>query len=396
MARVPAAAHANGSASPRASATASIIGPSLRASPSADAPPAKKSPFPSLAEQIAGLGQRRRKLTTGIETLDTDTRGGIPLGTIVTLQGPPGGGKTGLAAQLAEHFARAGVQVRVVAADEPAAGWLVRFGQHNRIARDDLEAGEPDAKAKLAEAIGQLPLVVVDTDLSDTTVEQVAETMTEPGVIFVDLLQTALVAGSLDADSPKARVDLMMAAAKRLANRDGHLVILLSEVSRGAYRSRNARDHVNPLSAGKESGSIESRSSAVYHLTNVPKGDGDVDVIVAKGRFHREKTPFRLMLDRDLATFTEIARPDADDDAPTPSKKGAEGALDDVKQRVLDAVAKNPAQLTSANRIHAAIGGTRKLVMRAVRELIDDGVMPPLGSVTTALTAVARRGDPNA
>ncbi len=322
--------------------------------------------WPSLRDQILTIAPPKRRLRTGIATIDDATRGGIPMGSFVTLQAPPGAGKTTLASQLARHWAKEGETVRIYAADEGAEGWLTRIGQNEGLVREDMENGDTDARLALASKTEGWDLVIVDADGTDAPLDDVVASLEKPSVIFVDLIQTARMSAASGEETPKARVDRVTTYFKHVANKHGHLVIGLSEVGRGAYRSGRAEDRVDPLAAGKESGSIESRSWMVLHLSSVKDGNGAVDAEIAKNRFG-SKTKFRLSLDRDRALFTEV-------DLPEETRQSKAEKYESLKAKIVAVVRAN-SSLTSSNGIHRVVGGNKAETLEAVNELMELGII---------------------
>ncbi len=312
------------------------------------------------------------RLVTGWRTFDDATRGGIPAGKLVTIVGQPGIGKTTVCVELAINAARAGIHVATLAADEEADGLLVRHGQVLGLAREDLEDGNRAACERLAAELDGLPrLALYDADEGDHTINSVAELLAKraagaPALLIVDSIQTARATGSELAEGPRARVDAIVNALRFAAKR-GLIVIATSEAGRAAYRSKRADDQINPLAAGKESGSIEYRSHAVLVMTAVDGEPGAIDVVVPKCRFGR-KVPFRLRQDFARATFAEIARPDDDEQ----TEAAIEGQLALAKGRLRKALAKHT-RCTSKNMVCKIAKGTRADNLAAFNELEADG-----------------------
>lgn len=329
-----------------------------KASP-ASPPGAPREVGPTLVQRIANLGVVRARLSTGIPTLDTSTRGGLPVGRVVGIGGAPGAGKTMLLAQLAIRWALEGVAVCFLASDEEAEGILIRWGQALGFDLDKLESGDAETKAQLREALAALPLLLLDAEDEDPpiTIEVASARLRElrgdraASVLMGDSIQTLAVEGIADVDNPRGRIDLVMRAAKRAAKRDGHLVLVSSELARGSYRSKNAAEQINDLAAFKESGSIEYLVSAGLVLRSVEGSSNLVDVTVPKNRIGRgahAKAPFRLVLDFARATLTETELP-----AGTPDKTCADRDQQ-LRRAVVHAVATNP-KLHSRNQIIGAI-----------------------------------------
>lgn len=330
------------------------------------------------ADRARRLGGRRILLPTGFETFDRATRGGPATRKLVVFGGAPGAGKTTFVVQLARRFAKQGVPVAIVAADEDADGLLVRWGQAEGIAREDLENGTDAAREQLATSLGELPhFLLVDAEEDSSTVEDVSERLKEiaggkPAVLVVDSLQTLRTRTSADADNPRARIDGVVAVLKRAAKEGGHLVLATCELARGAYRSQNAADRIEDLAAFKESGGIEYGATTLLVLRSV-KGEEDlVDVTMPKNRMG-QKLPFRLKLNFRLAEFTEVPMPD-ESDAGTRTERTEEERVARARDRVLRALRDNT-DLRSKNDVSRKAGGNRQDNFGALADLLEEGAL---------------------
>lgn len=306
-------------------------------------------------------------LPTPFPALDRATRGGLRPGKLLILAGAPGAGKTSLAVQLARHFALAGHPVGILASDEAADGLLVRWGQQEALARDQLEQGVHAARVFLAKQLAGVPLVLVDADESAACVEDLVDRVLalsrelgRPGVLVVDSIQTARVqAHQVEARSPRERVEATVNALKRAHRGAGLLVIATCEVSRGLYRG-GADPKINPLAAGKESGSIEYAAEILLVLTSVAGESDLVDVAVAKNRIGGGNEPFRLKLDRDRARFDETSLDPPDDEHDQDELDDARAArLEADAEKLLAAVLKALAKgavITNQDQVRALAG----------------------------------------
>jgi KaiC/GvpD/RAD55 family RecA-like ATPase len=350
------------------------------------------------AERARRLGGRGIILPTGLETLDRAMRGGPATRKLVVLGGAPGAGKTTLVVQLARKFAKQGTPVAILAADEDADGLLVRWGQSEGIAREDLEAGSDEAREGLASALLELPhFLLVDAEEDASTVEDVSERLTEiahgmPAVLVVDSLQTVRTRTSAHAESPRARIDGVVAVLKRAAKEGGHLVLATCELARGAYRSQNAADRIDDLAAFKESGGIEYGASALLVLRSV-KGEEDlVDVTMPKNRMG-QKLPFRLKLNFRLAEFSEVPMPKpADEEAERRSTEEARAAR--ARDRVIASI-RDHADLGSMSAVSRVAGKNKKENLDALRELLEQEHIAKVGGTfRIAAQPTEERGEP--
>jgi len=242
--------------------------------------------------------------------------------------------------------------------------------------RDALEASDPATLDRLRDELRAIPtLMLLDGDDGATVETAVAAVRQNAGnrtsAIVVDSVQTARAAGSDDAEGPRARVDAVLAALRR-ASRGGVIVVATSELSRGAYRSRDAGDRIEDMAAGKESGSIEYMAQTLLVLRPVVDEPGEVDVAIPKNR-GGDQTPLRLIVDFAHARAHETARPtDVEDCEP-----GTQLAAD--QERVREVLRASPG-IAGYDRLRAGVSGmgmTRR--RRAVKALKDAGEIADRG-----------------
>ncbi len=326
----------------------------------------ERRPWRTPAERAATLGGALVRIPTGLPTLDKATRGGPQAGRVVIFGGAPGAGKTTLACDLAHGLARRGVPIAILAADEDADGLLVRFGQREGFAREQLEEGDPVTRERFAERVGALPLLLVDADEDNALVEDLVEEFVQrhpagPRVLIVDSIQTVRCSGSADADGPRARIDLVIGALKRAAKAHGLLVIATCELARGAYRSKNAADQIDDLAAFKESGGIEYGAALLLVLRSVADSPGMVDVSMPKNRMG-QKLPFRLALDFARASFSEVQVEAKEAERPGAQHEG-------VKRKVREYIGPNP-DVPGADVLGRKLGLRLADVRAAVKDML--------------------------
>jgi archaellum biogenesis ATPase FlaH len=305
--------------------------PGMGARPWPTPPGMGARPWPTPPELVALLGAQGDPLPTGIAAIDGPWRGGIGMGKRWGILGAPGAGKTTWAIQLAHRFAQQGVPVFYIANDEPREGLLIRMGQQSGLYRGMLEQGVPETKEALIDRLRGLPLMILDPDEDEgVTIPSVVERLRQdypsgPGVVVVDSLQTMARMVTPDvAESPREKVNAILAQCKIGARGSKLLFILLSEMNRGAYRMKG-ESPTEDIAAGKESGDIEYGVDAMCLLRNVPKQKGLVKVEWPKARMGRIE-PFGLHLDHDTATFTEMPLPDSE------GVEGGSGGLGDFEE----------------------------------------------------------------
>jgi KaiC/GvpD/RAD55 family RecA-like ATPase len=322
------------------------------------------------AERARRLGARRGdRLATGVRAFDDACRGGLPRGTLVVVGGAPGTAKTMLAVQLARHWIRAGHSVAYVAADGGADDVLVRWGQLAGLGRDDLEAGAAhalDALVAELEGIGER-LVLDDLAPVEDAVEKLAHRAggSSTGVLIVDGVQTVCADGSAAAETPRARVDTNMRALRSAARSRGLLVVATSELARGAYRSRRADEHIEPLASPKESGGIEYAADVLIILRSVADAGGIVEALVAKNRLGRRAT-WRMRIDFARAQLDELPP----ETTPDPHDDGRER---EIEGRIVARVNAEPGVSLRGLRATAGCGHPR--ADRAIERLVGRGAI---------------------
>lgn len=332
--------------------------------------------YRSASDRARDIGALPR-IPTGFATFDANTRGGPRVGKRIVLGGAPGAGKTTWLVQLLWSYALAGYVVLLVAFDEEADDILIRVGQLNGLCREELEdehrEGHVGAKARLVELLNENPnFNLIDADEDEMTIEDASAELVrlrqagQLSILGVDSIQTARVNGDADADTAKARVDMVMAAAKRAGKVDKHLVFATCELNRGGYGSNNPAERVNDLAAFKESGGVEYGASMAMVLRQVKDADGLINVSTPKNRMGSKK-PFRLQLDFRTAKVSEVELP-----APE-AEEAIASPLQQAKDKLMAVIEKSIQPINSASELarRAKIGKAKAL--RAVKELLEDG-----------------------
>jgi 5S rRNA maturation endonuclease (ribonuclease M5)/archaellum biogenesis ATPase FlaH len=293
--------------------------PDAEAEPEPDVEPTARS----IADVVAALSRSAAmvRLPTGIPSLDDSMRGGLPAQRLVVVGGAPGVGKTGVVTRLGYQWARSGVPVGMLCADEGPEGIVDRVALYLACKRELLDAGDVTEWARLATEVQNLPL---DLDPGDATIDAMAARVRSragdgPGVLIVDSIQTCRAdLDEGDRSDRRGEIDRVVRALKRVVATHRLLVLATCELSRAFYRTPALAAQLNPLAAFKESGSIEYAAQTAIVLTT-PKGRSDViDAAVPKNRGYI-KRPFRLSLHADL-TFHETELPTDDEPAPDPDQ----------------------------------------------------------------------------
>jgi KaiC/GvpD/RAD55 family RecA-like ATPase len=328
--------------------------------------------WPSPADIARRLASDVSRFKTGLSTLDLVTRGGIPPDKSVVVQGGPGSGKTGLAAQLARQFIDNGGYVAILAADEEDTGWIARWGQHEGYGRDDLEnPAERSVRSRLADRLVDVPLLVLDADLTEATIEDLSEEAerrrgSRASLLIVDDLQNARTRTTNAAEGPRAAVDAACRVLKMERKRRHHWTLAISEVNRSMYASSQRSRRTNALAGSKESSAIEYGAHLLLHLEAID-GTDLVDVRIPKNRLG-QKTSFRLKQDRNRCWFAEVPI------EPTLTRLSAD-AERERRDRIV-AVTSAPGQkLATPTAIAIAAGGNKQATIALAKSMIATRVL---------------------
>lgn len=258
-------------------------------------------------------------MPTGIPTLDDMTGGGLVLGSRVYIVGAPDAGKTALAVQLADVYLRHGVPCGFLGIDEEPVDLVTRFLQRRGITRQECEERAPETLSRGRAEMALLPLRVYD---AGSSIEEAAVDLHRfalakdtsgdprpPCVLFVDSVQTAKTSGEDADDSLYRAVTRRVAALRAAATRYRMLVIVTSEMNRGAYRSKKVEDQTADLASAKESGAIEFSARVMLTLKSVPGSSDMIELRIAKnkhGLSHRvDQEGIFLRVDRAQQQLTE-------------------------------------------------------------------------------------------
>lgn len=329
---------------------------------------------PSLAARFEALSFDGRRLRTGIDTLDTATRGGVPMGSFLVLAGAPGAAKTTFSVWLGDQWERQGAQVLYLASDESMASVLVRIGQLEGVSRDALESPMPTARKALSVRLTKTPraLNVIDPADEGVTLEDAGRYLDAIAgdrmrVLVVDSLQTVPCSAAAEELTDYGRSNAVVAECKRIARR-GTIVVAISEMSRSGYREQGA--DTSTLSSAKGTGAIEYGAALVLGMRPVRDKPGAIDLDTAKNRLGNEKPSCRVQIDFERASFGEIDAPDRE------AEKRAGFSAREAKDRaqVLMAVRKNP-HLNNKNNVCAAAGIAKQRGLAAIAALIASGEM---------------------
>lgn len=269
-------------------------------------------PFKSTAEVLFGLKNATvARISTGIPTLDRETRGGIPRGRLVVIVGRPGSGKTGLALSIAGGLAgREDIFIVTYLADEGLEAGVIRLAQRLGADRDLLESGDPaEVERAAAKASGVENVMHLDPDHPKASLDLLFETIDKLAgdrtiVLVVDSAQVVRPGGVTKPSEIRLTVKDVADRMKAELRRRHGIGFLVSQQSRAGYRSKKVEERADPLATGAESSALEYMAD--LYLVLDPTDDDGSKVFIAKSRIGRRGTTFHLALDRDRSIYREV------------------------------------------------------------------------------------------
>lgn len=365
-------------------------------------PPPPKAAEPTAVPDLVSICRaqpgRYLRIPTGIDGLDAATRGGLRTGNLNVFGGAPGGHKTSLLARVVYLWARDGVPtqkgrqpvyVSVVAADESRDGFLSRFGQIERVDRDELDDESLDVSGPAWERVAAFVqrldgrLALWDPREDGRTVEQAADELAKrPGdvtrrVLLVDSLQARSGWGcDQEGADPRAVVNGRLAMALRMARKLKLCVVITSELARAAYRQKGGDSSVSKLATFKESGGVEYDIDQGFVLERIDVEAGEkplVDLHVVKTRWGQVDEVVRLKREGWLS-YVEEGIPEEESKEEAREKVVTKLVLELVKQL---RTRRTPIQ--DRQTLNALVRGERSVVVAAVSRAIADGWIVKVG-----------------
>ena len=282
----------------------------------------KAPPTPTLADAFDEWERHETVPTvcTGFQPLDAlaagELPGGLPLGTITVLLGPPAAGKSALALQAAVGALLGDPDLRVLwargemAADALAARAIavgsVLLGDGSPVTVGAAKRRRPDAKAVVGELRDRIAgrLTILPPVLTPDRIEQ-AVVASGARLAVIDYLQLVRMANATDA---RTEVDGVMARLRAMSLEHRCAVLLISNIGKAI----DGTSRIGTL--GKNSGQIDFDADLVLlgQADSEPDATGMVPVRwLTKKHRHGQAHDLLTLFDGDLQTFTdaEAAQP---------------------------------------------------------------------------------------
>jgi hypothetical protein len=300
--------------------------------------------YRDLFDSALALGQQ---YSTGFPSIDKYTDGGLAQATICTIQGKPGIGKTLVATQIARSL---GVRCAVAClfADEGLTGARIRIGQQLGLDRGRMRRPSEFDTRQAENALKESTVFwrFLQPRTRTSTVEFMARDFDRiapkelPRVLLIDSAQV-VKSEKASTEGKRVQVSDVVWRIRELADEYKAIVLLVSQVNRGAYASRDKEKRVDDLAAGSESSAIEYASELILHVDGDPKNK--VEIRSPKNRYGFGET-FSLSgtYDFPTATLRELDQTAVEEEERSAAEKKRQADTDAAAEHMFNILRRNP------------------------------------------------------
>jgi len=297
----------------------------------------------SPAGVLRGSPLPKARFKSTITALNLASRGGHPTGALTVVQGPPDGGKTGLALQEALEIAVSFEVVTVIYTPDQGREWTaIRIGALLGLDAQKLEGRDEAEIAKLDELLRERKIFLPDDSDERQTVEAVIATAERISpelthILVLDSLQEARANSRTEEGGERDRTVANVRACQKATKspRVSWLVLATSQTTK-ASAARDPKNRPPEVLAGAESAKIGFAAQLVIHLDGDPaQGPGFGRGRVVKNKLGGPKPSFGLRLDPATTRLHEIDSAEADRQRGELAERGREKTLSKLADQIL-------------------------------------------------------------
>jgi len=347
-----------------------------------------------LADAIALLGKAGDPVPTGFPPLDRNLRGGgLTPGRILAIIGPPGSGKTTLAAMILNHMAPTAPGLALFS-DEGRDAAAVKLGQQLGYKREDLERGAPELHDFMKERMEET-FLLPDPDSPIASASRALAVLADfapsrngaARLCVLDSAQTIPWTADQEED-PEDRMAItrLSYSFRKEIKKRGWFGVMTAQASYDAFKHKANEKNLNPLAAAAGSRAVIYAADTAL-VFGIPNDDDIGKVWIAKNRLGR-KGSFAVKLDRERASLMEV---DSSELESQQDREKEQASADKVKRaatKILSQLAKMPGQ--TSTQLAETCHTQKAQVLKALAALREDGkvtaTQKPRGSLVYDLT----------
>ncbi len=347
-----------------------------------------------LADAIALLGNAGNPIPTGFGPLDRNLRGGgLTPGRVLAIIGPPGSGKTTLAAMILNAMAPWAPGIGLFS-DEGRDAAAVKLGQQLGYKREDLERGAPELRSFMKERLEDTYLLP-DPDSPLACASRCLELLATfaPGrngasrLCVLDSAQTIPWVPDQEED-PEDRMAITRLAYsfRKEIKKRGWLGVMTAQASYEAFKHKASLKNLNPLAAAAGSRAVIYAADTAL-VFGIPNDDDVGKVWIPKNRLGR-KGSFAVKLDRERASLMEVDAAELESQEDREKEAAGAAKVKRAEGKILTELARMPGQ--TSTQLAETCHTQKAQIVKALAELREAGKITatakPRGSLVYDLT----------
>jgi archaellum biogenesis ATPase FlaH len=289
----------------------------------------------------------RPKIKTGFPTLDRLTCGGMTVGKLTVVVGPPSAAKTAFVHHLARAAASQKIPVEILPADDGVETTAERLALLAGVPPEAVARRDPAAFA----ALDLMPMIYPPP--KEESLQQfchrVGASVDRPLVAIVDSAHAA--AESCVGESERDRIKRAVELLKTLAD-TGPAVVASSESNRAFYASKDLAKRNDSMASGAETRKLEYSAGLLLVLENV---GSSIRVEVRKNKCGGRTGELRLRLDPTSLGLAEIDLAEFEAE----QARAAEKRLAEYCGKITACLEKEATDCKKASRPFKGLSGTK-------------------------------------